>query len=97
MREAFVLNHNSFTSKELELFFWMGCWIGNAIRTGQPLSLTLHPVVWKRIVGTENFTLRDLKLSSFHEFNQIDFIREAASNSRSDEDFQNVVDQNFTV
>lgn len=69
MREAFVLNHNSITPQELDLFFKMGCWIGNAIRTGQPLSLTLHPVVWKRIVGTENFTLRDLKLSSIHEFN----------------------------
>jgi len=65
----------------------MGCWLGNAIRTGSPLTLSLHPVFWKKVVGADSFTLRDLKLSSIHEFNQIDSIRETAANISNEDDF----------
>jgi len=33
MRELFELNYAANSQKELEQFFMMGCWIGNAIRT----------------------------------------------------------------
>ena len=63
-----MLNSDSISEAALHQFFLMGLWIGNAIRTGAPLSLTLHPVVWKRLVGIEEFTLRDLKYVDFHKY-----------------------------
>jgi hypothetical protein len=96
-RDAFVLNHQSITDKELEQFYMMGIWVGNAIRTGQPLNLTLHPIVWKRLVGQEEFTLYDLKSSDLHTYNEVMQIKHAAEQCGSDEEFSAVIDQTFMV
>lgn len=97
MREAFVLNHNSIKEEELDLFFRFGLWVGYAIRSGQALNLTLHPTIWKRLVGQEDFTLRDLTLFDLHAANELKAIKEAAQAYQTDEEFQSIIDQNFTL
>jgi hypothetical protein len=97
MREAYVLNPNSISAAELEQFYMMGVWIGNAIRQGAPLSLNLHPSIWKRLVGQDEFTLRDLKYLDMLAHNELLAIRDAAAMSQSDEEFAEVIDQTFTV
>ena len=87
MRDMFVLNHLSISEKELEMFFLMGCWVGNAIRTGQPLNLMLHPTVWKRVVGQTEFSLNDLKTADLHKYNEIACIKEAASQCSDEETY----------
>ena len=59
--------------------------VGNAIRTTQPLTLDLHPTVWKKVVGIESFTLTDIKTSDFIKFKELLYIREAAAASESEE------------
>lgn len=97
MRECFILNHNSISEKELEQFFMMGLWIGNAIRQGAPLNLTLHPTVWKRLVGQDDFALRDLKYIDMHSYSELMTIKDTAAMCQSESDFTDSIDLCFTV
>lgn len=75
----------------------MGLWIGNAIRTGAPLSLSLHPVVWKRLIGQEEFSLRDLKYVDYHKYSELVAINDIARICTTEEEFSANVQQTFTV
>ena len=78
MRESFVFNHESTSDEELEMFFMFGCWVGNSIRTGAPVNLSLHPIIWKQLVGQDVTSLRDLETSDYYSFKDLSLIKEAA-------------------
>ena len=66
----------------------MGLWVDYAIRTGQPLSLTLHPVIWKRLVGNEEFTMSDLKSFDVNSYQQLRSIVEYATTCADADQFK---------
>jgi hypothetical protein len=95
MRECFVLNADSISEKELEQFFMMGVWIGNAIRQGAPLNLTLHPTLWKRLVGLDELTLNDLKYIDMHSYNELRAIKDTALACQTEDEFADCIDLTF--
>ena len=74
-----------------------GCCVGNCIRTGAPINLTLHPIVWKQLVGQEPTSLRDLETSDMFEFKDLVYIKEVASQCKTNEEFCALIERNFTI
>jgi hypothetical protein len=97
LRECFMLNHEASTEKELEMFFMFGAWLGFCLRTGSPINICLHPVVWKQIVGDEVGDLRDLQTSDKFAHQNLGELKYVAANATTDEEFDSTVVQNFTV
>lgn len=51
LRECFILNHQATSKANLEQIMQLGLIIGFAIRSMQTWNMSLHPIVWKEIVG----------------------------------------------
>lgn len=98
LRECWVLNHEAKTEKELEQIYRFGLIIGFAIRSQQAWNMTLHPSLWKQIVGAPLDPDHDLKTSDKFMYQMFASMRQQAVEADSEEQFQEMImNQCFTI
>lgn len=94
-RDCFVLDPASKSPNHLEMFKFLGAFIGFGILSKSPISLNLAPTVWKQILG-EELTLNDLTQIDNYSAQVLTDLRQYSS-SLTDEEFEATIDQNFTT
>jgi E3 ubiquitin-protein ligase HERC2 len=94
MRDKFIPNPSAKSAMHIDMYFFIGCFIGYAISSGQLLNLNIHPVIWQLILNQK---------VEFSEFETIDklFYKHISniemSEIRKQKDFEETFNQFYTI
>ena len=94
-RDCFVLDPASTSPAHLEMFKFLGGFIGFGILSKSPVPLNLAPTVWKLILG-EKMQLSDLDSIDAYSAQVLTDLKNYSAHL-SDEEFEQTVDQTFTT
>jgi E3 ubiquitin-protein ligase HERC2 len=94
-RDCFVLDPASTSPAHLEMFKYLGGFIGFGILSKSPVPLNLAPTVWKQILG-ERMQLSDLDSIDAYSAQVLTDLKNYSAHL-SDEEFEQTVDQTFTT
>lgn len=96
LRDKYIPNPSAKSSSHQELYYFLGCLIASAIASGQMLSLNLHPIVWKMMLNRKiNFS--EFESVDKHFFKIITDLEKAEEKIKTEEEFAEVFDLNFTI
>ena len=94
-RDCFVLDPTSKSPSHLEMYKFLGGYIGCAILSKAPVPLNLAPSVWKQIMGLP-LTLADLDTFDTYSAQVLSDLRQH-SWALTDEEFEATIDQDYTT
>lgn len=94
-RDTFIPNPASNNPTHLEMFKFLGCLLGFAIRTFAPLPLHFPPIFWKQVIN-EKPTHYDLKGFDTFSWQVIEDLKKQ-SLKLSDKEFNAVVEEFFVT
>ena len=95
-REKWILNPSAKSKVQLDMFRFLGCLIGFAIRCKEFLSLDLPSLFWKQLVDIP-LERKDLEYIDNDIINSLDNIYNCEGKDINEENFNYIFDQKFTT
>ena len=94
-RDCFILNPTATSPAHLEMYKFMGAFLGFAIISKSPIPWNLAPTFWKQLLG-EQLTIADLESIDVFSFRVLTDLRSHGA-SLSEAEFADGVCQNFAT
>lgn len=95
-REKWILNPGATSPTLLQMYEFLGKFMGSAIRSKQYLALNLAPLVWKKLVG-EHITTEDLAAVDSMVINSMQKMRTIDQCGVTEEMFEDIVMETFST
>lgn len=89
-RDVYILNPDSTSPAHLEMYRYIGAFIGFGVLSKSPVPFSLAPTVWKQLLG-EQMTLEDLENIDCYSSQVLTDLQQHGQNL-SDDDFDAAID-----